>query len=80
MQAVAALSVLLLIFSTIAFCLESVPTLALTIDDTTAANVGMISQVGKYHAILFSVGRSLHGDSTFTAYASYEFALGPERR
>jgi hypothetical protein len=48
--------------------------------DTTAANLGMIAQLGKYHAILFSVGRALHGDDTFSAYASYEFALGPERR
>jgi hypothetical protein len=48
--------------------------------DTTAANLGMIAQVGKYHAILFSAGRALHGDDTFFAYASYEFALGPERR
>jgi hypothetical protein len=47
--------------------------------DTTAANVGMIAQLGKYHAILFSFGRSLHGDITSSAYASYEFALGPER-
>ena len=48
--------------------------------DTTAANLGIIAQVGNYHAILFSAGRSLHGDDTFAAYASYEFALGPERR
>jgi hypothetical protein len=50
-----------------------------TDDDATAANVGMIAHVGKYHAILFSVGRALHGPATFTGYASYEFALGPER-
>ena len=48
--------------------------------DTTAANIGMVAQAGKYHAILFSVGRALHGDTTFSTYASYEFALGPERR
>jgi hypothetical protein len=48
-------------------------------DDTTAANVGMIAQVGKYHAILFSAGRALHGPAAFTGYMSYEFALGPER-
>jgi hypothetical protein len=45
--------------------------------DTTAANVGMIAQLGNYHAILFSLGRSLHGSNTFSTYASYEFALGP---
>lgn len=48
-------------------------------DDSTATNLGMIAPVGKYHAILFSVGRALHGPATFTGYASYEFALGPER-
>jgi len=47
--------------------------------DTTAANLGVIAQVGHYHAILFSAGRALHGAKTFSAYASYEFALGPER-
>jgi hypothetical protein len=47
--------------------------------DTTAMNIGMIAQVGKYHAILFSFGRSLHGTITSSGYASYEFALGPER-
>jgi hypothetical protein len=45
--------------------------------DTTAANLGMAAQIGKYHAILASFGRGLHGDDTFAAYASYEFALGP---
>jgi hypothetical protein len=46
--------------------------------DTTAANLGMIAQVGKYHAILFSIGRALHGPNTLSGYVSYEFALGPE--
>ena len=45
---------------------------------TTAANVGMIAQVGTYHAILFSIGRAFSGDDTLSAYATYEFALGPE--
>lgn len=45
--------------------------------DTTAFNVGMIAQVGQYHAILFSVGRAFAGNDAFSAYASYEFALGP---
>jgi hypothetical protein len=44
--------------------------------DTTATNVGAIFAVGSYHAILFSCGRALHGDDTFSAYGSYEFALG----
>ena len=43
----------------------------------TAANVGAISEIGAYHAILFSFGRAFHGNNTFSAYASYEFELGP---
>jgi hypothetical protein len=45
--------------------------------DVTAANVGMTAQIGDDHAILFSLGPTLHGKSTFSAYASYEFMLGP---
>ncbi len=45
--------------------------------DLTAANVGIVSQVGALHALLFSIGRGLHGPDTFSAYASYEFELGP---
>jgi hypothetical protein len=45
--------------------------------DTTGANLGVISQIGAYHAILFSFGRALHGATAFSAYSSYEFALGP---
>jgi hypothetical protein len=37
----------------------------------------MTARVGNFHAILFSVGRALHGDNSFSAYASYKFALGP---
>ncbi len=48
--------------------------------DTTATNVGAIFAVGANHAILFSCGRALHGDDTFSAYGSYEFALGPITR
>ncbi len=48
--------------------------------DTTAANVGAIVRVGASHAILFSFGRALHGDDAFSAYGSYEFALGPLTR
>jgi len=44
---------------------------------TTAFSVGMIAQIGQFHAILFSVGRAFQGSDTFSAYASYEFALGP---
>ncbi len=43
----------------------------------TAANVGVTSQIGADHAILFSAGRGFHGDNTFSAYAAYEFELGP---
>ena len=45
--------------------------------DITGTNVGAIFQVGAYHAILFSFGRAFHGYNTFSAHASYEFALGP---
>ncbi len=48
--------------------------------DTTATNVGAIFQVGAYHALLVSFGRAFHGDDTFSAYGSYEFALGPGTR
>ena len=47
--------------------------------DMTAANVGVTSQIGEYHAILFSFGRGLHGSNTFSGYASYEFQLGPAK-
>jgi hypothetical protein len=47
--------------------------------DMTAANVGVTSQIGEYHAILFSFGRALHGSNTFSGYASYEFQLGPAK-
>jgi len=45
--------------------------------ETTAFSVGMVAQLGQFHAILFSVGRAFQGSDTFSAYASYEFALGP---
>ncbi len=45
--------------------------------DTTAASLGAIVGVGTYHAILFSAGRAFNASKTLTAYASYEFALGP---
>ncbi len=43
----------------------------------TAANVGVTAQLGDFHAILFSFGRALRSNDTFSGYASYEFALGP---
>jgi hypothetical protein len=53
---------------------------ALTDRDTTATNLGAIFAVGAYHAVLLSFGRAVHGDDTFSAYGSYEFALGPATR
>ncbi len=47
--------------------------------DLTAAGIGTIVPIGHLHAILFSVNRALHGDDAVSAYASYEFALGPEK-
>ena len=46
----------------------------------TSGNVGVVAQVGRYHAILFSIGRTFAGGTTFSTYASYEFALGPDAR
>jgi hypothetical protein len=46
---------------------------------TTSARLGMTTQIGSYHALLFSLGRSFHGENSFSAYASYEFALGPRK-
>jgi hypothetical protein len=54
---------------------QGAPTIGGT--ETTAARFGLTTQIGPYHAMLFSLGRSVHGDSEFSAYASYEFALGP---
>jgi hypothetical protein len=40
-------------------------------------SAGAIAQVGDVHAVVFSAGRALHGATSFTSYAAYEFALGP---
>ncbi len=45
--------------------------------DTIAVGIGLVRQIGAYHAIVFSVGRELNANNTAMAYASYEFALGP---
>jgi hypothetical protein len=47
------------------------------IGGTTAANIGVIGQVGTYHAVLLSFGRALQRTNTLSIYTSYEFALGP---
>ncbi len=48
---------------------------------TTGANIGMTTQLGDYHALLFSVGRSLSGASaSFTGYLAYRFMLGPAEK
>ena len=44
---------------------------------STAANVGVILPIGDLHALLFSCGRAFQNTNRFSAYASYEFALGP---
>jgi hypothetical protein len=51
---------------------------ALGLAGTTASNVGAIFQVGPNHAILFSVGGAYSGFDRFSAYASYEYRLGPK--
>jgi hypothetical protein len=47
---------------------------------TTGTNIGVTTQLGAHHALLFSFGRSLSGNTSFSGYASYEFALGPLKR
>jgi hypothetical protein len=48
---------------------------------TTGATLGVTSQIGAHHALLFSVGRSLNGASTaFSGYLAYRFILGPEEK
>lgn len=40
-------------------------------------NFGATRQYDEHHEILFSLGRSLHGKNTFSAYAAFGFSLGP---
>jgi hypothetical protein len=47
-----------------------------TLPGYTDIGVGMISEVGKYHAWLWSFGRALAPESVH-AYAAYEWRLGP---
>ena len=50
-----------------------------TVDSTSSAgfNFGANRQTDEHHEILFSVGRSLHGSNTFSAYAAFGWILGP---
>jgi hypothetical protein len=50
-----------------------------TIDATSSVgyNFGAIRQYDEHHEFLFSLGRSLHGSNTLTAYAALGFLLGP---
>jgi hypothetical protein len=52
----------------------------LTDRGTTGANVGAMFAIGVQHAILFSIGRGFNGEDAFSAYGSYEFALGSGAR
>jgi hypothetical protein len=45
---------------------------------TTGTTIGLTTQLGEYHAILFSIGRAFNSNNTFSAYASYKWALGPK--
>ncbi len=45
--------------------------------DSTGVGVGVIAARGEHHAFLVSVGRGIHGTSTFHGYAAYELYLGP---
>jgi hypothetical protein len=40
-------------------------------------NFGAIRQIDEHHEVLFSLGRSLHGPNTFSAYAAFGWILGP---
>ena len=44
----------------------------------TDIGIGVIQDVGAYHAVLFSFGRALVPESVH-AYAAYEWRLGPEK-
>jgi hypothetical protein len=47
--------------------------------NTTGANLGLTSQIGQYHALLFSIGRGLSGgNNAFSGYLAYRFMLGPQ--
>src|SRR5664279_5164958 len=43
-------------------------------------NFGVNRQVDEHHEIVFSLGRSLHGPDTCTAYAAFGWILGPRGR
>jgi len=45
----------------------------------TDVDVGFIQDVGKFHAVMFSFGRSLQ-PGTFHGYAAYEWMLGPKTK
>lgn len=45
----------------------------------TDVGLGYIGEIGAYHAILFSIGRSLGVEPSTHAYAAYEWRLGPHR-
>lgn len=47
---------------------------------STAFSVGVIKGLDEHHKLLFSIGRSLDGTNTFSAYAAYELYLGPRAK
>jgi hypothetical protein len=52
---------------------------AATVDGTSSLgfNFGVNRQIDEHHEILFSLGRSLHGSNTFSAYTAFGWLLGP---
>jgi hypothetical protein len=40
-------------------------------------NFGANREIDEHHEVLFSLGRSLHGPNTFSAYAAFGWILGP---
>jgi len=47
---------------------------------STGFSLGTIRQVDELHKILFSLGRSIRGTSSFSGYAAYEVLFGPRAR
>ncbi len=45
--------------------------------DSTGVGLGFVAERGEHHALLASLGRGVHGPSTFSGYAAYELYLGP---
>jgi hypothetical protein len=43
-------------------------------------SVGMVKDLDEQHKVLFSVGRSISGESSFSGYGAYELFIGPRAK